>query len=370
MKPIKMLCLFVFAGILLTACASAGAQTTESTPIPTVAAENAIVAEGRVEPIRYAEIAFTASGVVDELLVSEGEKVSEGQAIVRLGNSEALQADVARAEENLLQAQQEFDAATPEALKSMADAYDAVRLAQQRLDDFAVPSEFSGLTPAQAMEKMQAKLDKAHQDYAPYKDYRPNDKYVKELKKRLDDAWADYNRAAEWMSLQADLDTAKAQLEQARRDYAYLVGGSEAEDMTPAQAKYEAAQANLTAAKAALADVELRAPFAGTVAGLDIRVGESVNAGQVVATIADFSNWVVKTTDLTELDVVDIKGGQAVSIVLDAIPDASLNGKVESIGQTYAEKQGDIVYEVTIALSEPLPESMRWGMTAEVKFAK
>jgi hypothetical protein len=44
-----------------------------------------------------------------------------------------------------------------------------------------------------------------------------------------------------------------------------------------------------------------------------------------------------------------------------------LKGEILAIGQTYTENQGDIVYEVTVLLTDTHP-AMRWGMTAEVKF--
>jgi hypothetical protein len=44
-----------------------------------------------------------------------------------------------------------------------------------------------------------------------------------------------------------------------------------------------------------------------------------------------------------------------------------LNGQILSIGQNYSENQGDVVYEVTILLTDTHP-AMRWGMTAAVKF--
>jgi len=115
--------------------------------------------------------------------------------------------------------------------------------------------------------------------------------------------------------------------------------------------------------------VELLAPFDGTVAGLKVKSGESVSPGQVAISVADFSSWIVKTTDLTELDVVEITEGQAVSITLDAIPDETLKGVVQTIGQNYTEKQGDVVYEVTVELTETFP-NIRWGMTAVVKFTE
>ncbi len=120
-------------------------------------------------------------------------------------------------------------------------------------------------------------------------------------------------------------------------------------------------------ARAALANAELRSPFAGTITNLDLKVGEFAPSGQPVVTVADFSNWVVKTTDLTEIDVVNIKEGQPVTLTLDAIPGKTFNGYVLSIGQNYAEQQGDVVYEVSVLLTDKHP-AMRWGMTAEVNF--
>ena len=50
--------------MLLAACAPADAQPTAETQIPLVVADDTLIAEGRVEPIHYAEIAFNTSGMV------------------------------------------------------------------------------------------------------------------------------------------------------------------------------------------------------------------------------------------------------------------------------------------------------------------
>ena len=91
MKRLIILSILVSAGLLISACGAAGESTTEATPIPTVVAEDVIVAEGRLEPIHYVDIAFNANGTVSEVLVSEGEQVTKGQVIARLENSEAKQ---------------------------------------------------------------------------------------------------------------------------------------------------------------------------------------------------------------------------------------------------------------------------------------
>ncbi|HSL46937.1 MAG TPA: hypothetical protein VK897_26105, partial [Anaerolineales bacterium] len=56
-----------------------------------------------------------------------------------------------------------------------------------------------------------------------------------------------------------------------------------------------------------------------------------------------------------------------VNVALDAIPGEELRGTILSIGQTYFENQGDVVYEVTVLLTDTHP-AMRWGMTAAVTF--
>ena len=67
-------------------------------------------------------------------------------------------------------------------------------------------------------------------------------------------------------------------------------------------------------------------------------------------------------------DVVELAEGNPVAIRLDALPGVELTGTVLSIGQTFAESQGDVVYEVTLLLDEAHP-ALRWGMTAAVTFA-
>lgn len=367
MKKTILICVFLVVTILLAACGSAKQDPT-ATPEAPVVAEKVIVSEGRLEPVQFADMSFNAGGVVEEVLVKEGDQVDAGQVLARLSNMETLKADEARAQEAYLQAQQTLNLSEPEALKDLAKAYETLRSAQQKLDAFDIPSDFNGMTPAEAVTSTGKRVEKARAAYDPYRNYKQNTRFVRDLRNDLDDAWADYNKAVQWMNLEADLDNASINLEQIQKEYGSLDNTSAVEPSI-ARAKYETAQANLSAAKAALQNAELRAPFAGTVAGVEIKAGESVSPNKTVFTIADLSKWIVKTTDLTEIDVVDIEQGQDATVTLDAMPSSPMTGVVESIGQTFAEVQGDVVYDVTVSLSEALPQ-MRWGMTAEVKLKR
>jgi multidrug resistance efflux pump len=347
---ITLVTLFV-SSLFLSACGSAASAVASTPTIQPVNSGDVIASEGRVEPIHYAEIALNAGGLVSEVLSKEGDQVEAGQVVARLQNDQA----------------QTLESAQANALQQLTTAHQAARDAQYNLDKFDIPGDFAGMTPLQAANLMLDQLNVARDAFEPYKNasdlkmqhgnividtgvYRNT---AKMYKTRLDAAWENYRKAVEWLDLNSAVETAKAQLVQAQKDYDNLQDPSLAE--------------NTAGARSALANAEVRAPFAGTLTNLDLKVGEVAPVGQPVLTIADLTGWVVKTTDLTEIDVVKIKEGQPVDIKFDAIPDVNLKGNVLSISQNYTEKQGDIDYIVTVLLTDNNP-AIRWGMTAKVNF--
>jgi multidrug resistance efflux pump len=340
----KVLILFVGMSLLFTACATPGNAAT-STPesIPTVIADSTIIAEGRLEPIRYAEIAFNASGVVSEVLVEEGQAVKQGESLIRLGDE---------TDKNYAAAQLE-----------LADA-------QKALNDL---ENTAGTDLAQAVIDLKDAKEE-YNDAVNYLDYLKNEKKVPqtETKRFVIQNWKGYEYRVntkhfkgpapeDWIiEAENDLALKQAKMDATQKTYDRLKGGVDADQLAVLEAR-------LNAAKASVAAFSVTAPFDGVVADLNAKLGNSINADEPAVTIADFSHWVVNTTDLTEIDVVELEEGQAVTLTLDALPDVELKGTISSIGQTYAENQGDVVYEVTVMLTDTDP-AMRWGMTAEVKF--
>jgi multidrug resistance efflux pump len=341
-------------GLLASSCSAAPATTATPEAAATISPPSVIVAEGRLEPIRYAELALNTSGLVSEVLQEEGATVKAGDVIARLENAEA---------KTLISAQ-------ADALQALTAAYQAVRDSQYQLDIFIIPVEFADSGPTEAVRITEDRLNEAREAFEPYKHISERQLELteaeedgevvigstpKRLKRALDDAWEDYRKAVTWLDRESTVENARAQLAQAQKDY---------DSLQDPDFKEETA-----GVRAALANAEVRAPFAGTVTDLKLKVGEFAAAGTPVVTVADLSKWVVKTTDLTEIDVVNVEEGTPVTLTLDAMPDAELDGQVLSIGQGFAEKQGDIVYEVTILLAEANP-AMRWGMTVQVNFPR
>jgi multidrug resistance efflux pump len=349
MKHIKLVIFFVLV-LSIAACGSAPA-TAEATQVPTVVADDTIIAEGRLEPIHYTELALNASGLVSEVLFKEGDKIAAGDVIASLEASEA----------------QTLESAQAKAAQELTTAYQEVRDAQFKLDNFDVPAAFAGMTPSESVDAMLVKLNKARADFEPYKNLsdrsleqteaEKNSGVIagtaKNYKKVLDDAWARYRKAILWLELETTLQNANSRLSQAQKDSEALLDPSFGADTA--------------GARAALANAEVRAPFPGVITDLNLKSGEFAASGQPVVTIADNSQWIVKTTDLTEIDVVNITEGQSAIVTLDALPGVELTGSVLYISQNFSENQGDVVYEVTVLLADQNP-IMRWGMTAVVKF--
>ncbi len=354
------------------------------TDIPPVRSDGSVVAEGKVVPAQYAKLSFSKTGVVAEVLVKEGDQVKKGDLLARLEDSESMKSAVTQAEESLLLAQQALDdldenykVDAARVFSTISASYDALREADRQLYYFSLPVNQRNLEMFESAQKMQEQLEKARKAWAPYKYEDVGYGNLNErtrLKKDLENAESDYRTALLRISYASKSKAALADLEKGREDYDKLQNGPDPKKIEAAQARLKNAEAALTAAKASLEDLELRAPFDGTVAKLDIRVGESAvpvtgstSALAPAVTLADFSQLIVETDNLTEIEVVKISKGQEVSIVADALPDEELKGVVDFIGEVYEEKRGDVTYTVKITLPQ-VPEKLRWGMTVNTTF--
>lgn len=163
------------------------------------------------------------------------------------------------------------------------------------------------------------------------------------------------NQAGNIAAAQAGVAIAQAQLEQLSAD-------PNASDLARAEAGVAAAQAALGQAQLALKQATLSAPFAATVARIDLRVGERAGESSVVA-IADLSSFHI-TVPIDELDVAQVQPGQPVTIMLDALPGSEIAGQVTSIDPLATKSdKGTNTYDVRVAITSS-SAAIRPGMTA------
>lgn len=136
--------------------------------------------------------------------------------------------------------------------------------------------------------------------------------------------------------------------------------------MQEAEAQVAAAEASLDLASINLGDMELRAPFSGTVIAVEVDLGEEVATDTIIVRLADISQWQIETDDLDELSVVNLDEGDTVTVSFDALPDVQIEGTVIRISQFGEEKQGAITYTAEINLNE-FDDRLRWNMTASIR---
>ena len=437
--------------ILLTAVLLITAQTNvQAAP----AAQGGLVsAEGAVVPLFDVNLSFQTGGTVAEILVSEGDTVSIGDALIRL-ESDDVELAVQQAQARVVSAQ----AALNLAQNQLALAESGVATAQTQIDSAEAnlaltkagprPEEIAaaeaGLAAAQSQINQavgqrdtalnvgtdaQIRAAEAQVAAAAAQTQAIQDQYdtvidtcfdtpngevcplygAVEENTRAQLQAAQQNQAAAQAGLDAvlagptaaqqqaaqggvSLATAGRNIAQAQLEL--LLAGATPEQIaaaevgvlqaqvgvdiaqaaiTQAEAAVTQAEAGVTAAEAGLASAEammermtLTSTIDGTVSRVNTNVGELVGAGVPVVTMADFSKWLVKTTDLTELDVAFVNAGDSATVSFDAIPGETVSGTVTDVGLMAGISRGDVVYEVTIDLDAAPDLPLRWGMTAVV----
>lgn len=379
--------LLALAGIALAACSlipGAEPPATVSAAQPTAEADGPVVSEGRLAPKDFKYLAFATPGKVAEVLVEKGDQVDAGQVLARLGSREQAEAARTAAKLEQVSAQQAYDElvrtaglSRAESWQSLTAASDALVAAQRAwaeidTDDFQKRIDDALTT----INERKDNLDDANEAFEKHTDLSEDNTTRQNAENQLEQAQKDYDeavRARKTLLNQRDqakagLEQAQAALDEAQRKYDLTQDGPDPDQLALAQARLENANAQVQAAQVALDNLELTAPFAGTVVDIAVTENEQVGVESWAILIADFSAWYVETTDLTELDIVKVSIGQQVTMTADALPDAPISGQVTEVSDMFSERAGDITYTVRILLDEPLAPRLRWGMTVEVNF--
>ncbi len=129
------------------------------------------------------------------------------------------------------------------------------------------------------------------------------------------------------------------------------------------------ADAILGEAREQLSKTDIRAPIAGVIVSLPIKVGEtaiaSTNAfaGAQLMTLADTTS-IQAELKVDEGDIAKISLGQAVDVYAAAYPDLAIKGKVSKIALAPTLELQGRAYEVTALLDAPKDISLRSGLSA------
>jgi HlyD family secretion protein len=315
---------------------------------------------------------FALAGQVKTVEVSLGDQVQAGDTLVSLEAS-ALEAGVAQAEAALEAARAQLAQVAagprPEELVAAQAAYDGALAQYRKLE--AGPSDEERRIALAALRKAEAALVQAQAAYDEIAWLEEVAEMPQSLALQLatldyESALANYQLVTRG-ALPEDLEAAWASVASAKAQLDMLQAGATPEQLSAAQAAVAQAEAAVEVARATLSQATLVAPFAGTVADLQVSPGQIVLPGQVVLTLADMQELRVETTDLSERDVTGVQMGQEATVFVDAL-NVDVPGRVALISPLASTVGGDVVYTVVIAL-EGQPEGLLLGMSVEVEIA-
>lgn len=150
-----------------------------------------------------------------------------------------------------------------------------------------------------------------------------------------------------------------------------LSEGARQEDIATQEARLAQAEARLAELEAQLKDKEIAAFADAEVSMMDLHVGETLEANQVVAKLTCNDDVWTKIF-LPESELARAPIGQAVSVKMDAYPNGKFAGRVIQIGEADGTevsglKRADQLFELKVKIDNA-EQLLRPGMKADVVF--
>ena len=277
------------------------------------------------------DVGFKITGRITELTVQEGDWVEKGNVLARL-DDEDLRNRVALAQATLT-------------------------AAQARLNKLLAGSRPEELGAAEAdLARTKADLENKRSSYERMKALEERRVIAKEV---LDNSEASYRMA-------------QAAHQKAMENYLLVREGPRKEDIEDARAQVDQARASRRLAETQLSYTTLRCPLSGVVLVKSGEIGEVVNPGTSILTLADIRNVWLKAY-VAETDLGKVKWGQEVEVTTDLRPRKAYRGKISFISsqaeftpktiQTEKERV-TLVYRIKIDLPNPDRE-LKPGMPAD-----
>ena len=307
-----------------------------------------IKSSGSVVPIETVNLSPKQAGKLVELLVEQGARVTKGQVIAKMDNTNLIpqlyqaQAVAAASEANLAKVRNgsraEDIAAAAARVESARGRVEAAR-SRLALTNMRT-TRFRGLQTEGAISS-----------------------------DRLDEVLTD-DRSA-----QAELATAQANLIEATGLSEGTRNGSRAEDILQAEAQLAQAIAGIRAIEVQIEDTIIRAPFAGIVTQKYANAGAfvtptttaSASNSSTSTSIVAIANGLEIIAKVPEVDISQIKIGQEVEIIADAFPSEVFKGKVRLIAPEAVIEQNVTSFQVRVTL-ETGKDKLQSGMNTDLRF--
>lgn len=293
-----------------------------------------IKASGSVVPFQTVNVSPKVSGRLQELYVEQGDRVTKGQILARMDDSN-IQPQIMQAKASLASAQANL----------------------MRLRNGSRTEDIAAAAARVDSAKSRAKL--AQEKVSRYRDLADQGAITRD---RLDELMTDANATA------ANLREQQRQLDQ-------LNNGSRPEEIAQAEAQVQEALARLRIAEVQQEDTVIRAPFDGKITQKFTNVGSfvtpttsaSTTSSATSTSIVAVANGLEILAKVPEVDIGQIRIGQTVEIVADAYPDKIFKGRVRLIAPEAIVEQNVTSFQVRVEL-ETGKNELQSGMNTDLKF--
>src|SRR5579863_4606357 len=297
------------------------------------AQEGAVIlnATGYIVAAHRIELASKVVGKVNWIGVDKGDRVTQGQILVRLEDDE-YQAQLQQAQGNLANLQAHLD----------------------ELQNGSRPEEIA---------KAQADLNSSQADLVNAKANLDRTRQLVQDKvssrQSLEDAVARYDgQVAKVASLERTLDLAKL--------------GPRREEIDAARGQIEQAKGQLAYTQTQLDNTVIRAPVTGTILDRNVEKGEFVTTGFVgdkgakgyVVAVADLNDLKVEL-DINQNDFARLGSRQRASVSTDAFPDRRYDGVIDEVSPEANRQKATVQIKVKILKPD---QFLRPEMNASVAF--
>lgn len=287
-----------------------------------------ITASGNLALSLKEELAFEIAGTVEEVLVEEGDTVSEGQVLTRLDTSEwedeldALESQLTAAERQLTTKQRDL-------LQAEINIINA-EIALEGAEDEWLDTVRAGYKVKQA---------KRYLEFLQYESVVSTSLDIHYARESLEDAWDRFlSVASESKDVIAKEMT--AEVTQGRLEDARIAIEDAQQAIEDAQQELDEAQDN---------SLEITAPFDGFITRVNVEGGDEVLKGTVAVQLADPTRFEADIL-VSETDIFQVELGGAASVQVDAMPGMSLPAKVTYISPTATIQAGVVNYEVKVEI--------------------
>ncbi|MBZ0295532.1 MAG: efflux RND transporter periplasmic adaptor subunit [Anaerolineae bacterium] len=326
-----------------------------------------IPATGTMKAREVSNLSFLASGQVDQILVQEGDYVEAGAPLVELKNRSQVityeqanlnyEAAVRKYEDLLVVDENDIEIAEAN-LNSARGSYTSV--ADSVSDETIAAAELQYEQAQIALQAAQRARNEANPDL--------DEAAVTLMDARIGEA--SFNAEIARLRLedlrsanQGELGAAGARIAQAERQLEQVRAGASEYDVEQAQVAIDQAEAQLDQAKLSYDRTILTAPFAGTVATINLEPGQRISAGVPVVQLVDVTPMHL-SGEIDELDLRQVSVGQPAQVELDALPNITLDATVSFLSSSGNTENGLVRYAIELEL-DASDERIRPGMTAE-----